>query len=70
MREELLRWQTRYFYTEYSNDEWYEGSQLFISFLDLNNFVIVHRFEWTFSSGIKRTDSRSYCNPLAFVLVG
>jgi FkbM family methyltransferase len=36
---------TRYFYTEYSNDEWYEGQPNLLQLSrKLNNFVIVHRF--------------------------
>jgi FkbM family methyltransferase len=37
---------TRYFYTEYSNDEWYEGQPTLLQLSrNLNNFVIVHRFQ-------------------------
>jgi FkbM family methyltransferase len=37
---------TRYFYTEYSNDEWYEGQPTLLQLSrNLNNFAIVHRFE-------------------------
>ena len=36
---------TRYFYTEYSNEEWYEGQPTLLQLCrDLNNFVIVYRF--------------------------
>ena len=36
----------RYFYTEYSNDEWYEGQPTLLQLSrNLSNFVIVHRFE-------------------------
>jgi FkbM family methyltransferase len=36
---------TRYLYTEYSNDEWYEGQPTLQQLVDmLPNFVILHRF--------------------------
>lgn len=36
---------TRFFYTEYSNDEWYEGQPNLEKIADLlPNFNIVHRF--------------------------
>lgn len=36
----------RYFYTEYSNDEWYEGQPTLLQLARmLNSFVIMHRFE-------------------------
>jgi 2-O-methyltransferase len=36
---------TRYLYTEYSNDEWYEGQPTLQQLVDmLPNFVVLHRF--------------------------